>query len=208
MSTIQYLQTLNIYTPPPVARLVFQNPNQTLAGTWRRFYAVTMFADISGFTPLAEALAANGARGAEELSTILNHFFETLITTIESHGGQVICFDGDALSVIWPYEPKDMIPTIWRTLQAAFAMQSTIAGFTIIPTSRGDFDLQMKIGVSAGEVLEVHAGGELDRVEYVLAGKPLTSMSTAERLAYAGEMIVIVSPRIKTVPSFRFISPF
>jgi class 3 adenylate cyclase len=149
-----------------------------------------MFADISGFTPLAEALATNGARGAEELNTILNQVFESLITTIESHGGQVVYFDGDALSLIWPYQPKDMAPTVWRALQAAFAMQSTIAGFTVIPTSQGDFDLQMKIGVSVGEVLEVHAGGELDRVEYVLAGKPMTNMSKAESLAYAGEIVV------------------
>jgi len=122
-----------------------------------------MFADISGFTPLAEALATNGPSGAEELNTILNQVFESLITTIESHGGQVVYFDGDALSLIWPCEPKDKVSTVWRALQAAFAMQSTIAGFTVIPTSQGDFDLQMKIGVSVGEVLEVHAGGELDR---------------------------------------------
>jgi len=190
MSLIQHLQDLNIYAPPPVARRVHQNPHEPLIGTQQRFSAVTMFADISGFTPLAEALAINGGRGAEELNTILNQVFESLITTIESHGGQVVYFDGDALSLIWPYEPKNMIPTIWRALQAAFAMQSTIAGFTIIPTSQGDFDLQMKIGVSVGEVLEVHAGGELDRVEYVLAGKPMTNMSKAERLAYAGEIVV------------------
>jgi class 3 adenylate cyclase len=190
MSTTKHLQTLNVYTPPPVARLVFENPLQPLAGTWRRFHAVTMFADISGFTPLAEALAADSAQGAEELNSILNRVFESLITTIESHGGQVVSFDGDALSIIWPYEPRHMIPTIWRTLQAAFAMQSTIAGFTIIPTSQGDFDLQMKIGVSVGEILEVHAGGELNRVEYVLAGKAMTNMSKAENLAYAGEIVV------------------
>ena len=190
MSIIQHLQDLNVYAPPPVAWRVYQNPHDPLVGTWQRFYAVTMFADISGFTPLAEALAVNGARGAEELNTILNQVFESLITTIESHGGQVVYFDGDALSLVWPHVPQDMIPTIWRALQAAFAMQSTIAGFTIIPTSQGEFDLQMKIGVSVGEVLEVHAGGELDRVEYVLAGKPMTNMSQAERLAYAGEIVV------------------
>jgi class 3 adenylate cyclase len=190
MTTLEYLQTLNAYVPPPVARLAFTNPHQPLAGSWRRFQAITIFADISGFTPLAEALASSGLRGAAELNAILNQVFESLITTIESHGGQVICFSGDALSLIWPCEPENMAQTAWRTLQAAFAMQSTIAGFTVIPTSQGEFDIQMKVGISAGQVLEVHAGGELNRLEYVLAGQPMANMSKAENLAEAGEIVV------------------
>ena len=189
-TTIEHLQNLNAYVPPPVAKLALENPHQPLDGTWRRFQAVTIFADISGFTPLAEALAANGLKGAAELNAILNRVFETLITTIESLGGQVVCFSGDALSLIWPCQPETLCQTAWQALQAAFAMQSTIAGFTIIPTSRGDFDIRMKIGLSAGEVLEVHAGGERGRVEYVLAGAPMISMSQAEDLAEAGEIVV------------------
>jgi class 3 adenylate cyclase len=189
-TTLEYLQTLNLYVPPPVARLAFTNPHQQLAGTWRRFHAITIFADISGFTPLAEALASSGLRGAEELNAILNQVFESLITTIESHGGQVVSFSGDALSLIWPCEPENMRQTVWRVLQAAFAMQSTISGFTVIPTSQGEFDILMKVGISAGELLEVHAGGELDRLEYVLAGAPMANMSKAENLAEAGEIVV------------------
>jgi class 3 adenylate cyclase len=83
-----------------------------------------------------------------------------------------------------------MTETAWRALQAAFAMQSTIAGFTIIPTSQGAFDLRMKVGMSAGELLEVHAGGELNRLEYVLAGEPMANMTRAENLAIAGEIVV------------------
>ena len=89
-TTIEHLQNLNAYVPPPVAKLALENPHQPLDGTWRRFQAVTIFADISGFTPLAEALAANGLKGAAELNAILNRVFETLITTIESLGGQVV----------------------------------------------------------------------------------------------------------------------
>jgi class 3 adenylate cyclase len=189
-TTIEHLETLTAYVPPPVASLAFQNPHQLLGGTWRRFHAITIFADISGFTPLAEALASSGLGGAEELNAILNQVFEALITTIESHGGQVVSFGGDALSLIWPYQPEHMKQTAWRVLQAAFAMQSTIAGFTIIPTSQGEFDIQMKVGISVGEILEVHAGGELDRLEYVLAGTPMANMSQAENLAKAGEIVV------------------
>jgi predicted ATPase/class 3 adenylate cyclase len=48
----------------------------------------------------------------------------------------------------------------------------------------------MKIGLSVGEVLEVHAGGVFGRWEYVLAGEPLANMSFAENLAEAGQIVI------------------
>ena len=89
MTTFEQLQTLSVYVPPPVTQLLLQNPHRQLGGDWRRFHAATVFADISGFTPLAEGLASAGGRGAEELTAILNRVFEALITTVESHGGQI-----------------------------------------------------------------------------------------------------------------------
>ena len=190
MSTPEQLDTLSVYVPPAVTRLALENPHQSLEGFSRRFHAATVFADISGFTPLAEALANIGVRGAEELTAILNDVFEAIIATIESHGGLVVKFGGDALSLIWPCTPDTMTEAIWRALQAAFAMQMAMVKFTVVPTSQGDFELRMKIGISAGELLEVHAGGEFGRWEYVLAGAPMANMSTAENHAEAGQIVL------------------
>jgi predicted ATPase/class 3 adenylate cyclase len=186
----EQLQTLSIYAPSPVATLAFQDPQGQPGGAWRRFYAATAFADISGFTPLAEELASSGVRGAEELTTILNRVFEALITTAESYGGQVVKFGGDALSLIWPCEPETQTEAVWRSVMAAFAMQAAMAAFTTVQTSQGNFGLQMKIGLSVGELLEVHAGGVFARWEYVLAGAPMANMSSAENQAEAGEIVL------------------
>jgi class 3 adenylate cyclase len=179
-----------VYVPPAITHLALQNPHQKIEGLSRRFYAATAFADISGFTPLAEALASGGVRGAEELTAILNNVFETLITTVELHGGQVVKFGGDALSLIWPCEAETLAEAVWRALQAAFAMQAAMAKYTVVPTSQGNFELRMKIGLSAGELLEVHAGGEFSRWEYVLAGAPMANMSSAENQAEAGQIVL------------------
>ncbi|MEM7343630.1 MAG: tetratricopeptide repeat protein, partial [Chloroflexota bacterium] len=156
----------------------------------RRFHAATVFADISGFTPLAESLASSGVRGAEELTSILNRVFEDLITAAETHGGQVVKFGGDALSLIWACEQDRLEQGVWQAVQAAFAMQAAMASFATVSTSQGEFELRMKIGVSAGELLEVHAGGEFSRWEYVLAGAPMANMSSAENEAEAGEIVI------------------
>ena len=188
--TAEHLEMLSVYVPPTVARLAIETPHQKIENLSRRFHAATVFADISGFTPLAEALALGGVRGAEELTTVLNRVFSALITTIESHGGHVVKFGGDALSMIWPCELENMTDAMWRALQAAFAMQAAMAQFTVVPTSQGNFELRMKIGLSAGELLEVHAGGEFGRWEYVLAGSPMANMSKAENEAEAGQIVM------------------
>ncbi|MFN8454104.1 MAG: hypothetical protein U0401_05405 [Anaerolineae bacterium] len=101
MITVEHLQTLSVFAPPPVTRLMLQNPHQQLGGSWRRFHAVTAFADISGFTPWPGLGLRRGAqRGRTDRHS--QQVFEALITTVESHGGQVVKFGGDALSLVWP----------------------------------------------------------------------------------------------------------
>ena len=59
-----------------------------------RAYGTALFADISGFTPLTEALlqALGPRRGADELTRHLNLVYEALITEVHRYGGSVISF--------------------------------------------------------------------------------------------------------------------
>jgi len=65
-----------------------------------RATGAVMFADVTGFTPLAEALvgALGPRRGAEELTALLNQVYSALIAEVERFGGSVICFSGDAMT--------------------------------------------------------------------------------------------------------------
>ncbi|MEM7032070.1 MAG: adenylate/guanylate cyclase domain-containing protein, partial [Chloroflexota bacterium] len=199
LETIKQLQTLNAYVAPAVGKQALHNPDRQPGGSSRRFKAATAFADISGFTPLAEELALNGSRGTEELTAILNEVFADLIQAAERQGGEmeVVKFGGDALSLIWPYEDKDIESNsdnqraaVLRAVQAAFAMQAAMARFSTIKSGQGEFSLHMKVGISVGELLEVHAGGVYSRWEYVLAGAPMANMSSAENHAQADEIVV------------------
>ncbi|GEM_PF-3529170 len=82
-----------------------------------------------------------------------------------------------------------MAEVVWRAAQASFAMQGTMTNFSTVSTRQGEFDLRMKIGLSVGELLEVHAGGVFSRWEYVLAGQPMAKMCSAENHAEAGEIV-------------------
>ena len=65
-----------------------------------RVRGAALFADISGFTALTEALAneLGPQRGAEELTANLNRVFHALIAELERFGGHVIYFSGDAIT--------------------------------------------------------------------------------------------------------------
>ena len=88
-----------------------------------RVEGAAMFADISGFTGLTEALANEFGpqRGAEELTANLNRVFHALIAELDRYGGDVIYFSGDAITC-W-IDGDDGA----RATACGLAMQRTIA---------------------------------------------------------------------------------
>src|SRR5262245_36714979 len=88
-------ELLNVYLP--------MDRRQALAhGTSlaERSLGVALLADLVGFTPLTEAIARalGPLRGAEEVATLLNQAYGALIEAVDSFGGSVVCFSGDAIT--------------------------------------------------------------------------------------------------------------
>jgi adenylate cyclase len=65
-----------------------------------RTTGAALFADISGFTPLTEALVAalGPQRGAEELPVQLNRIYDALVAQVDDYRGSVLGFAGDAIT--------------------------------------------------------------------------------------------------------------
>ena len=89
------MEQLSSYVPADRLRALARGA--TLPG---RAVGTALFADISGFTPLTEALvlALGPQRGAEELPRQLNLVYDALITEIHRYSGSVIGFAGDAIT--------------------------------------------------------------------------------------------------------------
>ena len=56
---------------------------------------------MSGFTRLSESYAANGTGGCEDFSLLMSAFLARMCRIIQSHGGDIDCFAGDALLVVF-----------------------------------------------------------------------------------------------------------
>eukprot|EP01031_Cornospumella_fuschlensis_P032025 gene32025-38725_t len=67
----------------------------SLLPSMERYHGVLLFIDISGFTLLSSRL------NVDDLRLHINAYFERILRIIDSHGGEVIKFAGDALFVLW-----------------------------------------------------------------------------------------------------------
>ncbi|HEY1016511.1 MAG TPA: adenylate/guanylate cyclase domain-containing protein, partial [Herpetosiphonaceae bacterium] len=146
------------------------------------FAGAVLFADISGFTPLAERLAAHGEEGVELLTEALNRCFGPLIDTIEAHGGDILRFAGDALLALWPSGSRSLGEAARRAAQCGLALQA-------LPRVLAEGgELRMRISIGAGAVTAMQLGGVNGRWELLLSGDPLPQMTEAEHAALPGEV--------------------
>tara|TARA_R110002073_G_scaffold7456_1_gene42363 strand:- start:25759 stop:29805 length:4047 start_codon:yes stop_codon:yes gene_type:complete len=138
-----------------------------------QFGCSVMFADISGFTPLAERYAAAGAGGAEQLTATLNAYFSRLVGIIQAHGGDVVKFAGDAVLALWRdgSSDRDLAFASWRATQCGLAIQAELRDY-----SADGVALKLRIAIGAGDVNVVRVGGVFGRWEFLIAGKPLSQV--------------------------------
>src|SRR6476620_7966955 len=123
------------YLPEHLERAIATRPDTDCVGRARRINAVALFADVSGFTPISEALARTGRRGAEDLTLILNRYFTRMIALLHDYGGIVCKFGGDALTVIFPYQVRMRGSVTRRAVTCAHAMQAAKPEYAAIHTS-------------------------------------------------------------------------
>jgi class 3 adenylate cyclase len=115
-----------------------------------------LFADISGFTAMAERM------DAEDLSTAINSLWQHLDEAITFHGGYIAKHIGDAVMAMWGTgDPRADDPE--RAIHAALVMQKELADFRALIAEMEAFSrpisqtlhasLSMRIGIHTGPVL-------------------------------------------------------
>ncbi len=152
-----------------------------------RVHGSALFADISGFTPLTEALAneLGPQRGAEELTFHIGRVFHAVIEELDRRGGEVIYFSGDAITC-W-IDGDDGV----RATAAALAMQLAMAREGTIVTPAGStVQLALKVAVATGPARRFVVGDPDIQLIDVLAGSLIDDLAEAEHHAEKGEVVL------------------
>lgn len=161
-----------------------------------------LFADISGFTPLFEALAEQlgPQRAAEEMTRLLGQVYDSLVHQVEQQRGSVIDFVGDAITC-W-FDDADLsgarlpVGSVMRAATAALAMQRAMVPFAAVDVLPGvRAALTVKIGIACGAARRFVVGDPAMHQMDVLAGAPLRAMSQAEGMAQRGEIVLAPAAR-------------
>ena len=137
---------LKTYLPRYLVEMVTAHPVPGVV-SGRFPHGTVLFADVSGFTAMSEQLSVLGKEGAEEITWIVNSYFNAMIKIAKRYGGDLIKFGGDALLVFFGGETGAQ-----RAVTAAREMQLGMVNFRRVNTSQGTFPLRMKIGLATGPV--------------------------------------------------------
>lgn len=135
--------------------------------------ATVVFADICGFTALAERAPA------ASVVALLDEFYRRMSAVIFEYRGTLDKFIGDAVMAIFgaPYSREDDAA---RALQAAVAMQASFDEW--MASKPEDERVSLKVGVNTGRLFAGTVGGE--RLEYTAVGD---TVNVASRLAADAE---------------------
>ncbi len=161
-------------------------------GEARRFLAATLFCDVSGFTRMAEELASDGPRGAEELNRVLLLTFTAMISLIQDAGGSVGHFYGDAMTVFFPESANG--DAAKRAMSCGLMMQRVMAAsLSRVVTNRPSgqnpvFQLSMRVGLGYGECVDLVVGDPAESLEYVIGGPAIDEAVAAEHAAQHGQV--------------------
>jgi class 3 adenylate cyclase len=144
-----------------------------------------LFCDIRGFTQMTEKLTS------QETVRTLNQVFSALSAVIESHGGEINKFIGDAVLAFFNWSEENQRAEAEKVVQAALSMQER---FEMVVGNNPDLKARMvKIGLGIG-IVAGHAIlgnlGSRNRMEFTLIGDSVNIASRICSIAPEGEILV------------------
>lgn len=152
-------------------KLAAMTPDQEEA----RRQVTILFADVSGFTSMAES------RDAEEVGETMNELWRRVDAVILEHGGTIDKHMGDAVMALWGASGAREDDPV-RAITAALAIQKHIDGMELAGRP-----VRVRVGINTGMVLVARMGS---RGETTVVGDAVNVASRLEELAAPGAILV------------------
>src|SRR5436309_16089120 len=147
------------YTPKHLAEKILK-ARSALEGERRQ--VTVLFADVAGFTTLAEKL------DPEDVHGIIERCFELITAEVHRFEGTINQYTGDGVMALFgaPIAHEDG-PR--RAVHAALGIQRALGDYGRELKAQGGPELKMRIGINAGPVVVGRIGDDL-RMDYTAVG--------------------------------------
>ena len=146
--------------------------------------SVLLYTDISGFTPLTDALTAEGKEGIEEVTEILNNHFGRLSNILSNYKGILLKMGGDSLLARF-----GGVDAVERTNNAAWEMLDWFKEHPLVKTRKGEFPLSIKAILGGGSYFEAILGDD-EKSDWFPLGAAIEEQAKAEKSIGPGEIII------------------
>ena len=167
-----------------------------LAGEVRRgqvqeMRAVLFFADLRGFTQIADEL------GADNLVGLLDDYLDCIGMPVHDNGGQVLKFMGDGLLATFALS-GDEAEVCDRALAAARAAQKAVATLNETRAAQSLPVLKLDVALHLGTVMYGNVGTG-DRLDFTVVGPAVNEASRIEALCNQVGKPILASDSFKSV---------
>ncbi len=150
------------YVSAEVLGELMKNP-ESLGLGGREVEATVLFTDIAGFSKISEKITP------QELTQMLNNYFELLAGVVMSEGGMVNKFIGDAVMALWGVPLEN----------PAHAIQACRASLMMHRAMLALDPMKVRIGINSGVMIAGNLGSK-ERFEYTVIGDAVNLASRLE----------------------------
>jgi class 3 adenylate cyclase len=156
------------------------NPPSTAVFPEERRLATVLFADIQGFTTLAERL------DFEVVTDLIKAVWLKIDTVLEDHDGYIDKHIGDAVMAVWgaPYAGENDAE---QAVHAGLAIQRALIELISESDLPNVSEVRLRVGINTGMVLAGYVG---KRPEYTVMGNTVNVASRIQQLAEAGTVVI------------------
>ncbi|MDH3899467.1 MAG: HAMP domain-containing protein [Gammaproteobacteria bacterium] len=177
----QVQNALSRYVSPGVAQEILSNLDVVELGG-KSIDATVLFADIVGFTQIAEKMKP------EELVSILNDYFSLITNACELNNGTVDKYMGDGVMLVFG-APQPDEDHAFHAVSCALLIQRLIEHENEQRREKGLFPVQFRIGANSGKMLAGNMGSR-ERMEYTVVGDTVNLASRLCGIANKGQIVV------------------
>jgi len=149
------------YVSPTVVDELIAHPDKLQLGGERKELTV-FFSDIERFTNISEKMPP------ENIVSILNEYLAAMTDLILVNDGTLDKYEGDAIVAFWG-APVPQSDHALRACRTSVAMQNTLADMRGRWQGEGKPLLNVRIGISTGDMVVGNMGGT-DRFDYTVIG--------------------------------------
>jgi class 3 adenylate cyclase len=175
-------KTFRKYVDHKIAERILEGVESELRIGGQNVNAVVLFADIRGFTTMAEKSSP------EEVVAVLNEFFERMVKIVRRNGGVIDKFIGDNMMAVWGI-PYPIMDAEKKAITAGIEMLKDMQSWNQELSAQGRPELAIGIGVNVGAMIAGSIGSS-DHMEYTVIGDTVNTAQRAESIAQKHQMIL------------------